>query len=728
MENDINSVKNFGSNQPLSNKSISNVHTFNGEINEEKIMEPGVKTSRPVSQASLVSSSGCTIGATSTSSPKMGSRRIFTPQFKLQVLESYRNDSDCKGNQRATARKYNIHRRQIQKWLQCESSLRSSVANINHNTVKHQFHNISMQQQQSQKFSVPDSASYGSSHQHSSHISQDSMIVPSLSTASSCQKQGVFAAANLAAVVAAAAGVKTIASTSSSTSTLPQTETIVSPLRPSAIIGSSRNTSATMSPLLHHHHYGMPPYTHAPAGVPLSVPILTHHISHPQNIHQQTQPPHQSYQYHNLAYTQSLIHQPENKQSSFMSSLSLPTISALSAVSVSSPNGFSKVEIEQTNIVDAPQFRTTTILDVTPENKGYMYNDEQQATNNKCNKSTQVTDESNANKPYSVYQCRNDGYSLVFPHGPMDLSLRPRREVKTELLINAKSNGNFYETRHSEMAAQDCLNNETNIVDLTYRKRKVSNMSNTADEFPEKQTKLLSSTEKDTHKCIVYNSATFSLENVSRMENCNEDDDSEIEVGTEEKTPPSKPVKLFKPYLLDDCEDNFNNISVSKYAERQQTKSSEKRIWTSCAKSASPSNSYSDISVESCRDNTFQAAMTDNCSDTHQKCNFLAEVKIGSLPSEFSTTAPTLLPTTFHCPKGSPISSGYESSTSTYSESSSKSSRSENYTYGQTYSINLQMHTIYDNIVLHPSKHVQRWLDQEELNPPAPNSSIALFV
>lgn len=60
---------------------------------------------------------------------RMGSRRMFTPQFKLQVLDSYRNDSDCKGNQRATARKYGIHRRQIQKWLQCETNLRSSVVN-----------------------------------------------------------------------------------------------------------------------------------------------------------------------------------------------------------------------------------------------------------------------------------------------------------------------------------------------------------------------------------------------------------------------------------------------------------------------------------------------------------------------------------------------------------------------------------------------------------------------
>lgn len=59
---------------------------------------------------------------------KMGSRRIFSPHFKIQVLESYRNDSDCKGNQRATARKYGIHRRQIQKWLQCETALRTSVS------------------------------------------------------------------------------------------------------------------------------------------------------------------------------------------------------------------------------------------------------------------------------------------------------------------------------------------------------------------------------------------------------------------------------------------------------------------------------------------------------------------------------------------------------------------------------------------------------------------------
>ncbi|CAG9804000.1 unnamed protein product [Chironomus riparius] len=73
-----------------------------------------------------------------TTGTKMGSRRIFTPQFKLQVLESYRNDNDCKGNQRATARKYGIHRRQIQKWLQCENNLRSIIANNPENVRSNQ--------------------------------------------------------------------------------------------------------------------------------------------------------------------------------------------------------------------------------------------------------------------------------------------------------------------------------------------------------------------------------------------------------------------------------------------------------------------------------------------------------------------------------------------------------------------------------------------------------------
>lgn len=75
-----------------------------------------------------------TLGCKADGKTGIGSRRIFAPQFKLQVLDSYRNDADCKGNQRATARKYGIHRRQIQKWLQVEGNLRNSVLKgINNN-------------------------------------------------------------------------------------------------------------------------------------------------------------------------------------------------------------------------------------------------------------------------------------------------------------------------------------------------------------------------------------------------------------------------------------------------------------------------------------------------------------------------------------------------------------------------------------------------------------------
>ncbi|XP_046472842.1 lateral signaling target protein 2 homolog [Neodiprion pinetum] len=78
------------------------------------------------SNSSSSSSSSSGSGGIRKTVGVMGSRRIFAPAFKLKVLDSYRNDIDCRGNQRATARKYGIHRRQIQKWLQCEDSLRSS--------------------------------------------------------------------------------------------------------------------------------------------------------------------------------------------------------------------------------------------------------------------------------------------------------------------------------------------------------------------------------------------------------------------------------------------------------------------------------------------------------------------------------------------------------------------------------------------------------------------------
>lgn len=131
------------SNQNLMNQKNSSTNT-NALVATHQLLPPTQSTSNLMNNSNgnklSLNCSGAslsTIASSATRSPttgtKMGSRRIFTPQFKLQVLESYRNDNDCKGNQRATARKYGIHRRQIQKWLQCENNLRSIIANNQQN-------------------------------------------------------------------------------------------------------------------------------------------------------------------------------------------------------------------------------------------------------------------------------------------------------------------------------------------------------------------------------------------------------------------------------------------------------------------------------------------------------------------------------------------------------------------------------------------------------------------
>jgi len=71
-------------------------------------------TPSPISPAgSLKSNNGGGGGGANSAT-----RRIFTPAFKQSVLDAYLNDPECIGNQRATARKFGIHRRQVQKWLQ----------------------------------------------------------------------------------------------------------------------------------------------------------------------------------------------------------------------------------------------------------------------------------------------------------------------------------------------------------------------------------------------------------------------------------------------------------------------------------------------------------------------------------------------------------------------------------------------------------------------------------
>merc|ERR1719290_534471 len=59
--------------------------------------------------------------------PAKRNRRSYSLEFKVAVLDSYYNDPETRLNQRKTALKYGVNRRQIQKWLAQEQTLRGSV-------------------------------------------------------------------------------------------------------------------------------------------------------------------------------------------------------------------------------------------------------------------------------------------------------------------------------------------------------------------------------------------------------------------------------------------------------------------------------------------------------------------------------------------------------------------------------------------------------------------------
>merc|ERR1712038_180836 len=59
--------------------------------------------------------------------PAKRNRRSYSLEFKVAVLDRYYNDSQTKLNQSKTALKYGVNRRQIQKWLAQEETLRGSV-------------------------------------------------------------------------------------------------------------------------------------------------------------------------------------------------------------------------------------------------------------------------------------------------------------------------------------------------------------------------------------------------------------------------------------------------------------------------------------------------------------------------------------------------------------------------------------------------------------------------
>lgn len=697
-------------NENISTKSVANFLqgdcANNGHITvSHKFRELSTQQETGCKRSEIVCPSTPTVNG--SSGHKMGSRRIFTPQFKLQVLESYRNDNDCKGNQRATARKYNIHRRQIQKWLQCESSLRSSVANITQNTVKHQFHNISIHQQV-QKSSISGASvplinvPYGVSnnHQHThfgpettrTDAANSTIIVPSLSsgvTTSTTQTQCVFSAANLAVVVAAAAGAAmTITSPPATNGTSISNESAPpSSLRPPSIIGASGSTATNISTLLHHHHhYGVPPYIHhTPATAQLPVPILAHHISHSPHMHQQPEQ-HEAYQYHNLTYTQSLTHQPSDKQQpqSLLSSMSLPDVNALStAGSLAVNNGFPSAlcEIEQKESADSKHL--CSIAHVDNSVIGHC----SEINTGSILSSHSPPEFSAINKPQTLYRIQENDCQMLYPLGPMDLSVRTRRDLN-----------------HKLPAITNFSENDSIIVDLTYRKRKILPSPCNVGMSEENQLKLKRPTE----------------ENKSQSNSNTDDDEVEIEVGIEEKLPPSKPVKLFKPYLLDtDSESSTTTPLIT--SDVKYVESSDNISWVRHTSSISPPPPIFDNSTGHCHSSTFQY------STVKENSIFSGEIK-GENPKSAFTSIPTISPTSFRSPKRSPSSSGYESSSSTYSDSSF-SSRGESYAYNRSYTLSLQMHSIqHEQLSLHRSKQVERWLEQESRNSLEPNSPIAILA
>lgn len=630
-----------------------------------------------------------------TNNSKMGSRRIFTPHFKLQVLESYRKDSDCKGNQRATARKYNIHRRQIQKWLQCESNLRSSVASINHSGLKHQFHNVSQQQHQQVPIMIPTNSNsqFGYHHFESKpqqlpldtarhSVATNSTTVPSIPVvvpSTNASTQGVYAAANLAAVVAAAAaaGAIAIASTSTTNTSSPLCQTVV-----------SGNTAGISSPILHthhlqphhhHHHHYDTPYTHASSNMSIPIPVLTH-IS-PQH--------HRHYPYNLPPHTHTLL-QPQSRVStipSLMSSTCLPVtvLSSTDLASSGSPQtNITAEEVlfersEAINLIDLSEQETKIVVD----------NIEDCCGRKSLNKYPQTACIENGNQKeyalqnYNLTQESSNTPCLTVT--PIDLSIGSRRENAENINCSL---------RHLPSTDDVAENKNENVVDLTFRKRKVISMN-------DQPNKHMRNSEN--------NSSTL----LTKVKEPNEsgDDDDDIEVEMEIKSPPPKPVKLFKPYLLDEKDEKFDeNEEISEKKVSDENESCISSLYK-IESDGKPNN----FNLSNIPDHNFQVEST-----YFQRCKSL------NLPSAFHKTAMSATSPVIPCAEGSPVS-GYESSSSTYSESSY---RDEYYRINEerTCNIDLQVHAVCENLTCQENC-VRKWLNQDtNSNPPATNASIVLYA
>ncbi|XP_055913216.1 myb-like protein A [Eupeodes corollae] len=772
-----------------------------------------------------------------TVSAKMGSRRIFTPQFKLQVLESYRNDADCKGNQRATARKYNIHRRQIQKWLQCESNLRSSVANICANNVKHQFHNITHHQMPivtNSTLPLPSSAAAAASslsihsnnnqqhhHHHHAHHNQQqykainnrlsldttrhsvaltSIQIPTTKGVLAAAAAAQAAANKLGDVVGAVAPLSSSSSSSlspsstaflsTSTGTTKSLRAPTSPVLHSQILtkssSSSLNSAMAVSPSkgghsagapLHayHHHESMGIHT-PPASlssVPVSVPIITPHphthlhvanlkIHHYQHLHMEQ---HQHHHHHNLhhPYNQVQLPPPPHQSSErrpFMPSASLPALPTSSSSS-SSSSSFSTTTTSSSSPpastpLTAVALSCTDTLATNPASASasaagrvalsLAHVEENRIDELRDYRATSTENRyMNENEYAAAVQSRTlmqrayEGFHyLPFPMhmypaaatmiAPIDLSLGTKRlgyslaspsplnennnveqhhatEYTEALIKYEKPSSPKSEDDDSQLNVVDSdISESSSVVDLTLRKRKVL-MPISEDVTAEKHTKVNESSEKEKPA----------------------------------SSEPAKPFKLFKPYLLDDEATKSSEESSSKICKQK-----DPIIWSHHTACLSPP-----ISVDSLQSGTHGSNFQSPPVDATYP------FPAGS-PTFQSTNAP--LSAGFRCPKGSPVS-GYESSSSIYSDSVSSNSGDISYNSSNnpphhsattSYCFDIKVHNINGDLpnnhlisptpkrpfiadecipLLPPStaithNHVQRWLDQES----GIRQGIALYV
>ena len=97
--------------------TVSLVSSVKGEC----VMGVAMEAEQTGGQQPVVTSQGVESG------PAKRNRRSYSLEFKVAVLDSYYSDAQTKLNQRKTALKYGVNRRQIQKWLAQEETLRGSV-------------------------------------------------------------------------------------------------------------------------------------------------------------------------------------------------------------------------------------------------------------------------------------------------------------------------------------------------------------------------------------------------------------------------------------------------------------------------------------------------------------------------------------------------------------------------------------------------------------------------